>query len=234
MRAIILAAGMGTRLRPLTRNKPKGLVEVNGIPIVERQIQFLIEKGIHDITIVTGYLHEQYDCFVDQYNVTLVHNDKYDKYNNLYTMYLVRNLLKDSYVISCDFFWNKNIIDSNPKSSMLMCNLREEFTNEWIIRTDKNDRIIAFDIGDGINEYIVSGISFWNEKDGQFIAEKLEKEISNGKFADLCWDEIIKRHIGEMKVKLKKLSSSDTYEIDTVKDLAIAEKNTKLEVESAK
>ena len=54
MNAIILAAGMGTRLRPLTNDRPKCLVAVNGVPMVERQIQFLKEKGIDDITLISG------------------------------------------------------------------------------------------------------------------------------------------------------------------------------------
>ena len=61
MRAILLAAGMGTRLRPLTLTTPKSLVKVNGQPILERQIEFLKEKGINEIIIVTGYLKEKFD-----------------------------------------------------------------------------------------------------------------------------------------------------------------------------
>lgn len=58
MRAILLAAGMGTRLRPMTLDTPKSLVEVNGRPMLETQIEFLREKGINEIIIVTGYLKE--------------------------------------------------------------------------------------------------------------------------------------------------------------------------------
>ena len=58
MNAIILAAGMGTRLRPLTNDRPKCLVAVNGVPMVERQIQFLKEKGIDDVTLISGYKAE--------------------------------------------------------------------------------------------------------------------------------------------------------------------------------
>ena len=61
MRVIILAAGMGTRLRPLTDDKPKSLVEVNGEPMIERQLRFLKEKGIEDIIIVTGYMAEKFE-----------------------------------------------------------------------------------------------------------------------------------------------------------------------------
>ena len=59
MKAIILAAGLGTRLRPMTENTPKALVQVNQKPLIEYQIEFLKEKGIHDIIIIVGYLKEQ-------------------------------------------------------------------------------------------------------------------------------------------------------------------------------
>ncbi|MDY4421953.1 NTP transferase domain-containing protein, partial [Clostridium perfringens] len=90
MRAILLAAGMGTRLRPLTLDTPKSLIEVNGRPLLERQIEFLRERGVEEIIVVTGYLAEKFDYLKDKYGVKLVNNDKYDIYNNIYTMYLVR------------------------------------------------------------------------------------------------------------------------------------------------
>ena len=61
MKAIILAAGLGTRLRPMTENTPKALVQVNQKPLVEYQIEYLKERGIDDIIIVVGYLKEQFD-----------------------------------------------------------------------------------------------------------------------------------------------------------------------------
>ncbi|HEY4552441.1 MAG TPA: sugar phosphate nucleotidyltransferase [Bacillaceae bacterium] len=228
MRAIILAAGMGTRLRPLTEDRPKGLVKVNGTPMVERQIEYLNEKGIHDITLVTGYLHEHYEYMRGKYGVEIVHNDKYDVYNNIYTMYLVRHLLPGAYVVESDFYWNNNIIDPDPECSTCFCNLREEFTHEWVIKKDENDRITDFSIEDGHDDYILSGISYWTEKDGRFIVEKLEEEIKNGNFTDLYWDQMVWRHLGDMYVKLRRLSSTDTFEIDSVDDLQKAERKLQL------
>lgn len=76
MNAIILAAGMGTRLRPYTNQLPKPLVQVNGEPIIERQIKFLREKNITDITIVTGYLSQKLDYLKEKYGVALIYNEK--------------------------------------------------------------------------------------------------------------------------------------------------------------
>jgi len=99
MRAILLAAGMGTRLRPITNETPKSLIKINGEPLLERQIRFLREIGIEEIIVVTGYLYEKFEYLKDKFNVKLVHNEKYETYNNIYTMYLVRDFLPDAFVI---------------------------------------------------------------------------------------------------------------------------------------
>ncbi|MEG1016091.1 MAG: NTP transferase domain-containing protein, partial [Bacilli bacterium] len=75
MRAILLAAGMGSRLRPLTLTTPKSLTIVNGKPLAERQIEFLREKGIDEIIIVTGYLNEKFEYLKEKYGVKLIYND---------------------------------------------------------------------------------------------------------------------------------------------------------------
>ncbi|MFQ7565678.1 MAG: NTP transferase domain-containing protein, partial [Clostridium perfringens] len=110
MRAILLAAGMGTRLRPLTLDTPKSLIEVNGRPLLERQIEFLRERGVEEIIVVTGYLAEKFDYLKDKYGVKLVNNDKYDIYNNIYTMYLVREYLEKTYVVDADVYISENFL----------------------------------------------------------------------------------------------------------------------------
>ncbi len=115
MRAILLAAGMGTRLRPLTLDTPKSLIEVNGRPLLERQIEFLRERGVEEIIVVTGYLAEKFDYLKDKYGVKLVNNDKYDIYNNIYTMYLVREYLENTYVVDADVYISENFLLENQK-----------------------------------------------------------------------------------------------------------------------
>ena len=101
MNAIILAAGMGTRLRPLTNEIPKCMVEVKGIPLVERQIQFLHEAGIQDITLVSGYKAEKLDYLREKYDVDIVFNEKFNVCNNIYSMYKVLDRLNNILQINC-------------------------------------------------------------------------------------------------------------------------------------
>lgn len=224
MKAIILAAGMGTRLRPLTNDTPKALVKVNGTPMMERQIEFLLDKGITDIFVVTGYLHEKFDYLTEKYGVEMIHNDKYAEYNNIYTMYLVKELLPDAYILEGDVFLNHNIFDAEPNTSLYFTSRKPDFKNEWVLVTDEHDKVIAIDVRDGDNEYIMSGISYWNKADGEFIVGKLTEIVENGDFSELYWDDVVRGNISQVNVHVRRIDSSDTFEIDSVEDLKKVEK----------
>ncbi|AQS11896.1 bifunctional IPC transferase and DIPP synthase [Clostridium saccharobutylicum] len=222
MRAILMAAGMGTRLRPLTLTTPKSLIEVNGMSLLERQIINLRERGIDEIIVLTGYLHEKFDEIVKKYNLIKVINDKYDVYNNIYTMYLVREYLKDAFVIDADNYITRNFLPtSKPETSVYYSACKENIINEWILRYDQDGRIYRVDIGkDGDQpSYIMSGASFWTEEDGQLIAQKVEDAINLGDFKDMYWDSIAVDNLDNMNVKIEKIQSNDIFEIDSLEDL---------------
>ncbi|PFN07037.1 sugar phosphate nucleotidyltransferase [Bacillus cereus] len=219
MRAILLAAGMGTRLRPLTLTTPKSLVEVNGKPMLERQIEYLQEIGVEEIIVITGYLAEKFDYLVDKYNVKLVHNDKYNVYNNIYTMYVVREYLQDAYVMDADVYLHRNIFIENPESSLYFSAKKEDFRNEWIIKHDENRKVYDIEIGDGDDDYILCGISYWSKEDGVHIVKKLEEVVDQEDFGELYWDNIVKDNIQDLNVHLYKIDSNDSFEIDSIEDL---------------
>lgn len=224
MKAILLAAGMGTRLRPLTYNTPKSLIEVNEKPLAERQIEFLKEKGINDITIVTGYLSEKFEYLREKYGVNLVYNDKYDKYNNIYTMYLVKELLADSYVIDADVYINNNFIHNGVKNSTYFSAYKENFGNEWQLEFDDNNNVTDIEVTSG-NGYILSGVSYWSKEDAKIIVEKLKKVINSKDFKDFYWDDIVKDNLKALNIKIEKLDTNDIFEIDSLEELEMV-KNT--------
>ena len=219
MRAILLAAGMGTRLRPLTLTTPKSLIEVNGKPLLERQVEMLREKGVEEIIVLTGYLKEKFDYLVEKYGVKLVHNDKYDVYNNIYTMYLVREYLSDSYVIDADIYINENFILEKPETSMYFCANKVGFENEWKVYFDENNTLTSIETKNG-NGHILSGVSFWSKEDGEIIVRKLEEKIDSNKFKDLYWDDIVKENIEKLDIKVRTLNENSVFEIDNLEELA--------------
>ena len=92
--AVITAAGFGSRFVPLTFETPKGLLEVFGERMIERQIKQLHEAGITDITIIVGYLKEKFEYLIDKYQVKLLYNPEYATKNNLATIYHARELFR--------------------------------------------------------------------------------------------------------------------------------------------
>ena len=96
--AIILAAGQGIRMIPINNSVPKALLEVNGEILIERIIEQLIESDVHDITIVVGFMEDQFHYLIDKYGVKLVSNAEYKEKNNLHSLNLVRNLINNTYI----------------------------------------------------------------------------------------------------------------------------------------
>ena len=223
MRAILMAAGLGTRLRPLTNDTPKSLIEVNGMSLLERQILNLKEIGVDEIVVLTGYLHEKFDDMVKKYNLIKIVNEKYDLYNNIYTMYLAREYLNDAFVIDADQYLTRNFLSkTKPETSVYYSACKENIAGEWIFKYNEDDnRIFDIEIADENSEpsYIMSGASFWSEKDGKLLAQKLEEAIKKDDFKDKYWDHIAVENLNNMDVRIEKIDSNDIFEIDNLDDL---------------
>ena len=114
MKALILAAGLGTRLAPITNDRPKSMVPVNGKPILVKQIENLLNKGITDITIITGYKSEVIeDLVANNYPmIKIIKSEDYQNTNNMYSAYLARNVLKDEdfLMMNADVYYDEEII----------------------------------------------------------------------------------------------------------------------------
>lgn len=93
MRAVILAAGKSSRLRPLTAEKPKCLLEVGGSTVLDRQIAALNENNITTIAIVTGYQSEKIKAHLEGQDITFIDNTEYETSNNAYSIWLARDFL---------------------------------------------------------------------------------------------------------------------------------------------
>ncbi|GAA6472390.1 sugar phosphate nucleotidyltransferase [Parabacteroides merdae] len=216
MNAIILAAGMGTRLRPLTDDIPKCLVEVNGIPMVERQILLLQERGIFDITLVAGYRKDKLEYLERKYNVHIVLNEKYEQYNNIYSLYLVLNKFADTYILEGDVWLQRNCIRTDLEQSSYLAAWQDSYCNEWGLIIDNDWNLKSVSIGDGCG-YLMSGISYWKNEDCKHIAQEIRKKIDMGDFQNLYWDNAVLNVLDQLKIKV--LPVSGVYEIDTVQDL---------------
>lgn len=107
MKAIILAAGMASRLRPLTLTTPKSLLKVGERSLLQRSMDALIANGVREFCIVTGYLHEMIEDFVrkqyaDSIKVTFIYNKVYETTNNIYSLWLARPFAEGEEVLLLD------------------------------------------------------------------------------------------------------------------------------------
>lgn len=122
MRAIIIAAGKGTRLFPLTKNTPKSLIEVgNGITMLESQLHSLKENGIKDVTIIVGYKAEQIEAKIKKYandfNINTVYNPFYETSNNLISVWMARHFMQEDFItINGDDIFKPVVIENLLKS----------------------------------------------------------------------------------------------------------------------
>ena len=223
MRAIILAAGLGTRLRPMTDNTPKALIKVKDKRLVEYQIEYLKEKGIDEIIVVVGYLHEQFDYLKEKYGVKLVFNEKYAEYNNFYSLYLVKDYLADSYVIDADNYLFKNMFRSDINRSTYFSVYREDCENEWFLIYGDDYKVKDI-IVDSKAGRILSGVSFWDKETAEKINKFIDFAYDSNEFMDLYWDNMVKDNISELDVYVEELEANSIYEIDSVKDYNKLEK----------
>ena len=219
MNAVIIAAGMGTRLNPLTLKIPKPLVEVFGKPMLEKSIEYLIEKNINEIIIVVGYMKEKFEYLEKKYKeVKLIYNSKYKEYNNIYSFYLVKDYLKDTYFLDGDIFLKENIFQEDIKDSKYFSKKINTYNNEWqlILEDGKVKRV---DIG-GSGNYIMSGISFFTEKATEKLKNLVEDYVKDEeKLKKYYWDHIVKENIDSFDISIEKIKDDVIFEIDNLKEL---------------
>ena len=149
MKALILAAGLGTRLAPLTDSVPKCMVKVNHLTIIEKQIENLISNDIKDITVVSGYKNDVLEAFVaNKYPfIKFITNENYLNNNNMFSAYLARNYLSGEsfYMMNADVFFDENIIAelSKDKYKNAIATQKGEYIEESMKIKYDGDKITA-------------------------------------------------------------------------------------------
>lgn len=231
MNAIILAAGYGRRLRPLTDEIPKPLIRIGNEAIIERQIRFLKDTGVESIYIVTGYKHGHFKYLEKKYDdIYLLFNPGYHIMNNIYSLYMCKDLLNDTWILEGDVYLVNNFLKRCPHSTYFTA-LKPIVNYEWYFETNEQSRIVDIVVADiniepeykGTECHILSGISYWLHIDSKRIVEDLTKRFFTTKETQknqhLYWDQIIYDNFKFMDIYTETTSSDDWFEIDTIEDL---------------
>ncbi|MBR1762697.1 MAG: NTP transferase domain-containing protein [Eubacterium sp.] len=223
-RAVIMAAGKGERLQPITLETPKPLVKVNGTPMIESVIEALHNNGIYEIYIVVGYLKEQFEYLKEKYEgIVLIDNPYYENCNNISSLYVARKCINNAFILDGDqIIFNSGILNPEFEYSGYNGVLSKEETNEWLMEVDENNRIISCSRTGGSNGWKLYSVSRWNERDGKVLKELLELEFEKNKKHSLFWDDIVMFcHPDKFDLRVYKMNEEDVSEIDSFDELCI-------------
>ena len=216
--AIILAAGFGSRFVPLTYDTPKGLLKVNGQPMIERQIEQLHEIGVFDITIVVGYLKEKFDYLIDKYGVKLVFNPEYAVKNNFVSVYYARSLLKNTYLLVADHSMVENIFHTWEPASWLSCTYFESPTKEWGVTLGSYGRITSIKTG-GEDTWALNGPAYFTKGFSERFSALTEKAYRSPGTEDYYWEDIVAENLKELEIYINRQESDNVYEFETLDEL---------------
>jgi len=240
MQAIILAAGMGKRLKELTQNNTKCMVKVNGVSLAERLLTMLDRKCLGRIVMVVGYegkkLMEYVDTLGIKTPVQFIDNPIYDKTNNIYSLSLASKELceDDTLLFESDLIFEESILDdliADERDTLAIVDKYESWMDGTCMKLREDDSIEAFVPGsefqfDESNEYYktVNIYKFSKEFSKDYYVpflEAYEKALGLNEY----YEQVLRviTMLNKPVIRAKRLSGQKWYEIDDVQDLDIAE-----------
>ena len=229
MKALILAAGLGSRLAPITDNVPKSMVPVNGKPILVKQIENLLNNGVKNITIITGYKSEVIEELIrNNYpSINIIKSEDYINTNNMYSAYLAKNKLygEEFLMMNADVYYDDTIIAELLKKEYVNAIVTDigTYNEESMKVIEENGRLVSISkqidkedaLGCSIDVYKFSpkaGKAFF-DKCSEYIDEKKELKL----WSEVALNDIL-NEVDFIACPLK----GRWVEIDNHEDLAIA------------
>jgi choline kinase len=241
MQAVILAAGQGVRLRPMTEDCPKCLVKVQGKPMLEYQLEALVAAGVSDCVIVVGYLGAQvrhtYGDDFQGMRLRYVNNPVYDQTNNIYSLWLARGHVSDDVLLlESDLVFDPALLVDllrTPGENVAVVDHFQPFMNGTVILANgdraramvlKRDQQPGFDLSVALKTVNIYKFSYATVSD--LLMPALEEYVMQGQTDDY-YEMVIANAVadGSMELDVLRMGSRVWAEIDTVEELADAERS---------
>ena len=216
--AIIMAAGMETRMRPVTETIPKPLVKVHGVPMVETVIKGLERRKIREIYLGTGYLGDQFSYLTEKYsNIHIIKNTDYETINNISSIYAVKEVLDngaDYLICEADLYvGDGKIFDKKLEHSCYFGKMVSGFSDDWVFEQNSDGRITRVGKG-GTNCYNMVGISYFDSRDAKILKEQIEKAYGVSGFETLFWDDVVNRNLDKLDLIVEPVEEGQSHEYD--------------------
>jgi len=232
--ALLLAAGIGSRLYPLTQNTPKCLTTVNGMSILERLIYSLNQHGFKRLVVITGHLENHIRDFlgnqVGDIKIDYIFSPLYKTTNNIYSLWMAREFINEPFLLfESDLVFDESLLDAMLYPDRIAVAKVQPWMNGSCVTINKSQQVKAFlaDNADSFGEITYKTVNIYSISLNSWsgIVKRLDKHISDGKvnryyetiFAEMIAD-------GSLSFKIVSFDGNPWYEIDTIEDLARAEK----------
>lgn len=231
--AIIMAAGVGSRMRPVTLEVPKPLVKVNGQRMIDSVICGLHKNGIYDIYIVVGYLKDQFKKLQQEYTgIKLIDNPYYNSCNNISSLYVARDHLEETMILDGDqIIYNPAILRPEFEYSGYNSVWTEKSTDEWLQEVE-NGVVKNCSRTGGKKGWQLYSISRWTLEDGQKLKKHLEREFEIKKNCQIYWDDVpMFCYRDEYQLGIFEMDKKDVIEIDSFAELIKIDKHYEMYME---
>lgn len=220
-RAIIMAAGIGKRMQPVTLYTPKPMVKVNGVRMIDTVIRGLHQNGIYEIYVVVGHLKDQFRKLEKEYEgVQLIENPYYAVCNNISSLYVARDHIENAIILDGDqIIYNPEILAPEFERSGYNCVWTDKETDEWLL-TLRNGIVEECSRTGGKGGWQLYSVSRWTSEDGKKLKRHLEIEFEQKKNTQIYWDDVaLFCYPEEYQLGIRKMNREDIIEIDNLNEL---------------